>query len=110
VEWLSYTYLFVRMRKNPLNYGITHMELEVRIYAYIYKFNLNHMIRFVLKNDPNLIAYRRRLIKAAAKRLDLYKMLRFNEVTDYFHPTDLGRIASHYYIKSDTIEVCCFFF
>lgn len=27
--WLSYTYLFVRMRINPLVYGITLEEVEV---------------------------------------------------------------------------------
>ena len=28
IKWLSYTYLFVRMRKNPLVYGITYQELK----------------------------------------------------------------------------------
>lgn len=27
VQWLSYTYLFVRLRKNPLLYGVDHNEL-----------------------------------------------------------------------------------
>ena len=29
VRWMSYTYLFVRMRKNPLVYGIPHTFREV---------------------------------------------------------------------------------
>ena len=29
VEWLSYTYLYVRMRLNPLAYGIPHHTKEV---------------------------------------------------------------------------------
>ena len=29
VKWLSYTYLFVRMRANPLVYGIAYANLEV---------------------------------------------------------------------------------
>lgn len=29
VKWLSYTYLYVRMRANPLVYGINHKALQV---------------------------------------------------------------------------------
>ena len=30
VQWLSYTYLYVRMRANPLVYGIPHQAVQVR--------------------------------------------------------------------------------
>lgn len=29
VKWLSYTYLYVRMRANPLVYGINHKVYQV---------------------------------------------------------------------------------
>lgn len=29
VKWLSYTYLYVRMRANPLAYGINHKVYQV---------------------------------------------------------------------------------
>ncbi len=29
VRWLSYTYLYVRMRANPLAYGISHQAYQV---------------------------------------------------------------------------------
>ena len=29
VKWLSYTYLYVRMRANPLVYGINHKTYQV---------------------------------------------------------------------------------
>lgn len=29
VKWLSYTYLYVRMRANPLAYGINHKAFQV---------------------------------------------------------------------------------
>jgi len=29
VQWLSYTYLFVRMKVNPLCYGINYQEVHV---------------------------------------------------------------------------------
>ena len=83
-KWLSYTYLHVRMRFNPLAYGLTYKSLE---------------------NDPGLEMHRQDLIRIAARSLDKAHMLRFDEATGSFHPTDLGRTASHYYIKYDTIEM-----
>ena len=32
-------------------------------------------------------------------------MVRFNEANGFFYSTDQGRIASHFYIKYDTVEV-----
>ena len=29
MKWLSYTYLYVRMRCNPLVYGVSHVALQV---------------------------------------------------------------------------------
>lgn len=52
-----------------------------------------------------LEAYRRELITAAGRKLDKAQMVRFDERTGYFASTDLGRIASHFYIKYDTVEV-----
>ncbi|CAG0885534.1 unnamed protein product [Cyprideis torosa] len=49
VEWLSYTYLFVRMRKNPHHYGI---PLDAH------------------REDPHLINFRRSLAVDAARYLD----------------------------------------
>ena len=84
VEWLSYTYLFVRMRKNPLVYGIKHVEL---------------------REDPTLLMKRREIIIDAARKLDKARMIRFDERTEILSATDMGRTASHYYVKYDTIEV-----
>ena len=49
VKWLSYTYLHVRMRLNPMVYGVLNKHLE---------------------EDPTLEAYRRKLIVDAGKELD----------------------------------------
>uniref|UniRef100_A0A1B6L435 U5 small nuclear ribonucleoprotein 200 kDa helicase n=1 Tax=Graphocephala atropunctata TaxID=36148 RepID=A0A1B6L435_9HEMI len=84
VKWLSYTYLHVRMRINPLHYGIKHQEIL---------------------EDPNLDIKRRELIENAAQALDKAKMLRYTPHTGDLSVTDLGRTASHYYIKKDTVEV-----
>ncbi|KAH8310481.1 hypothetical protein KR044_001580 [Drosophila immigrans] len=83
IEWLSYTYLFVRMRINPHVYGIEYSELQ---------------------KDPTLEARRRQLIMTASMSLDKAKMMRFNQRTMDMNITDLGRTASHFYIKYDTVE------
>jgi replicative superfamily II helicase len=58
IAWLSYSYLYVRMRKNPQVYGIKYQEL---------------------REDPTLLAKRREIINDAAKRLDKAKMIRYDE-------------------------------
>lgn len=56
--WLGYTYLYVRMLKNPLVYGMTWEEAVI---------------------DPGLVAKRKALITDAARELDKAKMMRFDE-------------------------------
>ena len=55
VVWLSYTYLYVRMRKNPQVYGIKYQEL---------------------REDPTLLTNRNFIINEAAKKLDKARMIR----------------------------------
>ncbi|KAF9970658.1 activating signal cointegrator 1 complex subunit [Actinomortierella ambigua] len=82
VTWLSYTYLYVRMRKNPLVYGMSHMEpIE----------------------DPLLGKKRRDLIIQAARHLHKAQMVIFDEPTGYLTPKDLGRIASNFYVSFNSI-------
>jgi activating signal cointegrator complex subunit 3 len=83
VSWLTYTFLFVRMCNNPVAYG---MNLE-EIY-----------------NDPQLDKRRIELIKQAAECLDNSMMIRYDIRSGSLSVTDLGRIASHYYIKHGTVE------
>lgn len=84
VEWLSYTYLFVRMRLNSLAYGMVYQTLQ---------------------EDPNLEKKRKELVDVAAKALDKAQMIRYDLRTGNLGITDLGRIASHYYLKYDTVEI-----
>lgn len=83
VKWMSYTYLYVRMRANPLAYGISHKAYQM---------------------DPTLRKHREQLLIEVGQKLDKARMIRFEERTGYFSSTDLGRTASHYYIKYNTIE------
>ncbi|NXD96456.1 ASCC3 protein, partial [Chaetorhynchus papuensis] len=83
VKWISYTYLYVRMRANPLVYGISHKAYQM---------------------DPSLEKHREKLVIEVGRKLDKARMIRFEERTGFFSSTDLGRTASHYYIKYNTIE------
>ncbi|NWH78990.1 ASCC3 protein, partial [Piaya cayana] len=83
VKWISYTYLYVRMRANPLVYGISHKAYQM---------------------DPGLEKHREQLVIEVGRKLDKARMIRFEERTGFFSSTDLGRTASHYYIKYSTIE------
>ena len=84
IQWLAYTYLYVRMRKNPLHYGINHAELM---------------------KDTALVQRRTALIDTAAKRLVACRMIRYDERVGTLTGTDLGRVASQYYIRHTTIEL-----
>ncbi|KAG0348201.1 hypothetical protein BG004_005744 [Podila humilis] len=83
VTWLSYTYLYVRMRKNPLVYGMDHSEPA---------------------EDPLLGKKRRDIIVAAAKNLHKAQMIIYDEKTGYLTPKDLGRIASNYYVSFNSVN------
>jgi antiviral helicase SLH1 len=84
VQWLGYSYLFVRWKKNPLHYGIGWDE-----YA----------------DDPALAGKRRDLIIRAAQRLQKTQMIIFDERTERLAPKDIGRIASNFYILNTSIEI-----
>lgn len=92
-EWLSYTYLYVRMKKNPLAYG---MKIED------------------VQGDPLLLERRKQLLMDAAEKLASCRMIKIlREKTRLDQPgegkiafavTSMGRVASHFYIQHTSIE------
>ncbi|KNZ73815.1 Putative helicase mug81 [Termitomyces sp. J132] len=84
VRWLGYTYLFVRMRKNPFFYGVA---------------------REATSDDPQLGNKRHELVTYAAQKLAELRMIAFDRSTGVFTITDLGRIAAKYYIRHSSIEI-----
>ncbi|KAJ5101298.1 hypothetical protein NUU61_003520 [Penicillium alfredii] len=84
VQWLGYSYLFVRMKREPRNYGIEFAEL---------------------RDDPMLVQRRRQLIIQAARVLQKSQMIIFNEKTEDLRAKDVGRIASQYYVLQPSIEI-----
>ncbi|KAL9636349.1 MAG: hypothetical protein Q9164_002877 [Protoblastenia rupestris] len=84
VQWLGYSYLFVRMQRNPLTYGIDWTEI---------------------RDDPHLVQRRRKLVIEAARTLQQSQMVIFNETTEELRAKDVGRIASQYYVLQTSIEI-----
>ena len=84
VQWLGYSYLFVRMQRNPLTYGIDWAES---------------------RDDPQLVQRRRKLVIDAARILQQSQMIIFNEITEELRAKDVGRIASQYYVLQTSIEI-----
>ncbi|KAI0068945.1 Sec63-domain-containing protein [Artomyces pyxidatus] len=84
MRWLGYTYLYVRMRKNPFFYGMPRDEPA---------------------DDPTLGNKRKRLVLTAARFLVEARMISFDENTGAFTIADLGRLAAKYYIRYKSIII-----
>eukprot|EP00744_Colponema_vietnamica_P004990 GILI01007369.1.p1 GENE.GILI01007369.1~~GILI01007369.1.p1 ORF type:complete len:1506 (-),score=381.72 GILI01007369.1:171-4298(-) len=82
-KWLEYTYMWRRMTVNPLVYGLTIHDV---------------------RKDPKLIVARKNIISGAAKELAEAGMIRYSPGTGSLDTTDIGRIASHYYIEHISIR------
>jgi pre-mRNA-splicing helicase BRR2 len=78
VEWLGYSYLYVRMLRFPALYGISAEEME---------------------EDQLLRQKRTDLIHTAATILDKCNLIKYDRKSGRLQVTELGRIASHYYIS-----------
>jgi len=80
--WLGYTYLYVRMLRSPGTYGVGPAEAE---------------------RDPRLLERRLDLAHSAALALDRARLARYDRRTGSLASTDLGRVASRYYVTHGTI-------
>lgn len=84
VSWLGFTYLFTRLRKAPLVYGLEAHDIEA---------------------DPSLLVRRKHWITHAAKVLVQHGMIQLDTVTGALRPTSIGRIASKYYLSHQTMAI-----
>ncbi len=82
VHWLGYTYLYIRMLRSPTLYGVSHDQI---------------------KDDQLLEKRRADLVHTSACSLDKNNLIRYEKKTGNLQVTELGRIASHYYITNDTM-------
>jgi replicative superfamily II helicase len=78
IQWLKFTFLYVRMCKNKMSYGITpKMTIDERLTE---------------------------IIQAAALELRSIGMIGFDMKNGFLRIKELGKIASRYYLKHSTVE------
>lgn len=82
VTWLVYTYLFVRMCRNPKLYGMTAEEVQ---------------------RDPTLVQRRVDLAHSSLLLLDQHRLINYDAKSGAIQTTALGRAASHYYLTYPTV-------
>lgn len=83
VEWLGYTYLYVRMMRNPSLYGVLEDYED---------------------HDPKLEQRRADIVHTAAIQLEKSQLVKYDKKSGHFQVTDLGRIASYFYCTHETIS------
>ncbi|CAK5277379.1 unnamed protein product [Mycena citricolor] len=84
VQWLGYTYLYVRMLKSPALYGVGVDYQE---------------------DDNGLVQKRADIVHSAAVLLEKTQLLKYERASGRFQSTELGRIASHYYVTYNSMMV-----
>ncbi|KAJ7741533.1 putative RNA helicase [Mycena maculata] len=82
VQWLGYTYLYVRMLKSPGLYGVGVDYQD---------------------DDVGLIQKRADIAHSAAVLLEKCQLLKYERSSGRFQGTELGRIASHYYVTYNSM-------
>ncbi|SMN21670.1 similar to Saccharomyces cerevisiae YER172C BRR2 RNA-dependent ATPase RNA helicase (DEIH box) [Maudiozyma saulgeensis] len=81
VDWLSYTYFYVRVLMSPELYKVPQAE-----------------------NDETLMQFRKQLMHTVFCVLAQQNLLVYNQDTGAVIPTELGRIASYFYIKYESMH------
>ncbi|WVF70387.1 hypothetical protein IAT40_005177 [Kwoniella sp. CBS 6097] len=84
VQWLGYTYLYVRMLGSPALYNVGADYME---------------------GDDALVQKRADLVHSAAVLLEKGGLIKYDRSSGIFHSTELGRIASHYYVAYSSMAV-----
>eukprot|EP00835_Amoeboradix_gromovi_P000966 NODE_37_length_31305_cov_0.348939.p2 type:complete len:1287 gc:universal NODE_37_length_31305_cov_0.348939:13388-9528(-) len=82
IKWMGFSYLHIRSRKNPHSYGLNYADIE---------------------KDPYLVDYRTKLINNAITRLLTCELI--TNFKGFYMPTQIGIIASHYYISVESIQL-----
>jgi pre-mRNA-splicing helicase BRR2 len=80
IEWLGYTFLYVRMLRNPDLYGVPD-----------------------LRSDPMLLDRRFNLIHTSLTILEKHGLVKYDKHSGFVFSNPLGRIASYFYVNHDSI-------
>jgi pre-mRNA-splicing helicase BRR2 len=83
-EWLSYTFLYIRMLRNPTLYGVSADAIN---------------------DDPTLKQRRLDLVHSAATILEKDHLVRYDRKSGSIQSTPLGRVASQFYISHGSMSV-----
>jgi activating signal cointegrator complex subunit 3 len=81
--WLTYTYLYVRMLRNPLAYGISADRKA---------------------DDPTLRTTCSELVSSAAKLLHRETMIRYDVDSGNLASIEIGRIAANFYVQAESVS------
>lgn len=84
MEWLGYTFMYLRMMQIPNAYGIDWDTFE---------------------QDQKLRNFRQKLIHSAATVLERANMVKYDRRSGLIRSTELGRIASHYYLTHQSMLI-----
>lgn len=100
IEWLSHTYLFIRMLKNPEEYGIDPELIAQEMKTY--KASTSKAI--MNKKESFLKSVRNDLVYNTFILLEKNGLVLFDKKSGSIQSTQLGIIASHYYLKYESIS------
>ena len=78
IHWLKKSYYYQRVTKNP---------------------SANGIVPNVIKDDPSAHFVLLNQVTESVKRLNRMQLIRYNEQNESVFATDMGRIASNYYIN-----------
>ena len=81
VNWLSYTYFYIRLLRAPSLYPPSQA------------------------NDTSFIQFRTDLIHSAAVVLDKAGLIKYDKTSGVLIPTSLGKVAACYYLRPDSISI-----
>jgi replicative superfamily II helicase len=87
LDWLKYTYFYIRFERNPI----------------AYQFSLNPSMDRKLQIEEFL----HKQIETVVLELSRERLMRYDEKNFYLNSTELGRITSHFYIQCETMGMFC---
>lgn len=87
MDWLKYTYFYIRFNRNPI----------------AYQFSLNPM----LERSYQIEQFLQTQLQKAIFELNQERLIRYDSTTHLLSSTELGRITSHFYIRSETMALFC---
>ena len=100
VQWLGYTYLYVLVFSFVL--FLTALSSYVRMLKdpVLYSVGADYQ-----EDDPSLVQKRADIVHTAAALLEKCHLIKYERVSGRFQSTELGRIASYYYVTYNSMAV-----